>query len=195
MLILASASPRRRDLLTEFGYDFIIHPAEVEEVTPEDMTVGDITLYNAKLKAEAVAKVAAESHPTGIVLGVDTLVALDGQSLGKPRDLDEAFEMLSRLAGRVHEVHSGVWITNLADNHSRAFVEISRVKFKPLDEAAIRTYMARIEPLDKAGAYAAQDEHPEGVVECIEGSRTNVIGLPMEMVGKTLAKLNIRPRV
>jgi len=194
MLILASSSPRRRDLLAGYGYDFVICPAAIEEVAPDDMNVGDITLHNARLKAEAVAKVAAETYPSGVVVGVDTLVALDGKSIGKPRDLDEAFRMLSTLSGRIHEVYSGVWLIPLAGGQPRAFVEVSRVKFKPLNAAAIRAYMARINPLDKAGAYAAQDDHPDGVVESIEGSRTNVIGLPMEALGKTLAKMGITPR-
>lgn len=194
MLILASSSPRRRDLLTEYGYDFVIHPAAIEEVAPEEMNVGDITLHNARLKAEAVAKVAAESYPSGVVVGVDTLVALDGKSIGKPRDLDEAFEMLSNLSGRIHEVYSGVWLVPLSGAQPCAFVEVSRVKFKPLGANTIRAYMARINPLDKAGAYAAQDEHPDGLVESIEGSRTNVIGLPMEGLTKVLAKFGIAPR-
>lgn len=186
LLILASASPRRRQLLTEYGYEFSVYPADVEEVNPEEMNIGDVTLFNARLKAEAVAGEVRAIHPEAIVLGVDTLVALDGKKLGKPRDLREAAEMLCALSGRVHEVHSGVWAAG--PGHSRAFVEISRVRFKPLDEEAIQQYIARIDPLDKAGAYAAQDEHPDGVVESIEGSRTNVIGLPMEALGRMLKR-------
>lgn len=186
LLILASASPRRRQLLTEYGYEFSVYPADVEEVNPEEMNIGDVTLFNARLKAEAVAGEVRAIHPEAIVLGVDTLVALDGKKLGKPRDLREAAEMLCALSGRVHEVHSGVWAAG--PGHSRAFVEVSRVRFKPLDEEAIQQYIARIDPLDKAGAYAAQDEHPDGVVESIEGSRTNVIGLPMEALGRMLKR-------
>jgi septum formation protein len=183
-LILASASPRRRQLLTDYGYTFDVHPAEVEEQTPPDLTVGDVTLFNARLKAEAVA----EQHPGAVVLGVDTLVALDGEPLGKPRDLDHAFEMLTRLSGRVHEVHSGVWAVRLESKTTRALVEVSRVQFHAFDAAAIRRYMERIQPLDKAGAYAAQDESAESIVAAIEGSRTNVVGLPMEALARMLAK-------
>jgi len=129
----------------------------------------------------------AEKNPETLVLGVDTLVALDGVSLGKPADMDEAFDMLSRLNGRIHEVYSGVWAARKATDTNRAFVEVSRVKFRSLDATELRRYLARIHPLDKAGAYAAQDEHPEGIVESIEGSRTNVIGLPMEALAKMLA--------
>ena len=173
--------------MAEYGYDFSVQPAEVEEVMPPHLTVAEITLYNAKQKALAVA----ESNPDSLVLGVDTLVALDGASLGKPADLDEAFAMLSRLAGRVHEVYSAVWATRASARISHALVEVSRVKFRPFDEGEIRQYMGRIHPLDKAGAYAAQDDSPDGIVECIEGSRTNVVGLPMEALGRMLAK--IRP--
>lgn len=184
-LILASASPRRRQLLTEYGYTFTVQPADVEEIMPPDLNVSEITLYNARLKAQAVS----EMNPEAVVIGVDTLVALDGQTLGKPADLDEAFAMLSRLSGRIHEVYSGVWATRQSSHTHRGLVEVSRVKFRPFDEAQIRGYMARIHPLDKAGAYAAQDDSPESIVESIEGSRTNVVGLPMKALATMLAKM------
>jgi len=175
-LLLASSSPRRRQLLAEHGYSFTVEPAQVEEVAPPYLTVGEMTLFNAKLKALDVAR----RHPGALVIGVDTLVAFEGEALGKPRDLADAFAMLARLNGRVHEVYSGVWAVSLAGGFSRSAIEVSRVKFRALDEPEIRRYMARIEPLDKAGAYAAQDESPESIVEWIDGSRTNVVGLPME---------------
>ena len=182
MLILASASPRRRQLLTEYGYLFQVESADIEEVMPPDLTVAEITLLNARLKALAVA----EKNPAALVIGVDTLVALNGICLGKPADMEEAFAMLSRLNGRIHEVHSAIWAARASTSTHRALVEVSRVKFRALDEAEIRRYMARIHPLDKAGAYAAQDDGPEGIIESIEGSRTNVVGLPMEALAKML---------
>lgn len=184
MLILASASPRRRQLLTEYGYTFEVKPADVEEVMPPELNVGEITLFNAQKKATAIA----ESYPEHIVIGVDTLVALDGVCLGKPADMEEAFAMLSRLSGRIHEVHSAVWAVRKATETTRALVEISRVKFRAFNEAEIRRYMDRIHPLDKAGAYAAQDDGSDGIIENIEGSRTNVVGLPMEAFAKLLEK-------
>ena len=187
MIVLASASPRRRQLLSEYGYTFTVQPADIEEVMPPGLNVGEITLFNARQKALAVAA----SNPEAVVIGVDTLVALEGEILGKPADMDEAFSMLSRLNGRIHEVHSGVWVARQSTNTNRAFVEVSRVKFRNLSETDLRRYMAHIHPLDKAGAYAAQDESPESIVECIEGSRTNVIGLPMEALAKMLAGLNV----
>ncbi len=173
--------------MTEYGYRFSVHAAEVEEVTPPHLTVAETTLYNARQKALAVAAL----HPDALVIGADTLVALDGVSLGKPRDLDEAFAMLTRLSGRSHEVHSAVWAVCQGSRTFRALLEVSRVKFRAFGEAEIRRYMARIQPLDKAGAYAAQDEGPESIIECIEGSRTNVIGLPMEALGEMLRKLGV----
>ncbi len=181
-LLLASSSPRRRQLLTEYGYRFTVQPATVDEIAPAHLTVAETTLFNAKLKALDVAR----RNPDALVIGVDTLVALDGAPIGKPRDLDDAFAMLSRLSNRVHEVYSSIWAICLASGRSRASIEVSHVKFRPLDEAEIRRYLARIEPLDKAGAYAAQDDGPESVVECIEGSRTNVVGLPMEALAALL---------
>ena len=186
MIILASASPRRRQLLSEYGYTFTVQPADIEETMPPDLTVAEITLFNARQKALAVAAL----NPEALVIGVDTLVAFDNTVLGKPADMDEAFAMLSRLNGRIHEVHSAVWVARHSTNTHRALVEVSRVKFRSLDEAELRRYLARIHPLDKAGAYAAQDESPESIVECIEGSRTNVIGLPMESLAKMLEALH-----
>lgn len=171
--------------MAEYGYDFSVQPANVEEVTPADLNAGDITLYNAKLKALDVA----ERNPDAWVLGVDTLVAFENEVLGKPRDVQHAFEMLSRLNGRVHEVYSGVFLTQLSSKTARALVEVTRVKFRTLRAEEIWSYMDRIDPLDKAGAYAAQDDGPDGFIESIEGSRTNVVGLPMEALGRMLAKV------
>ena len=182
MLILASASPRRRQLLTQYGYDFSVQPADIEEEMPPDLNAADITLFNARQKALHVA----EQNPEAMVLGVDTVVAFEGTVLGKPTDMDDADAMLSRLNGRIHEVYSGVWLARKTPAASRALVEVSRVKFRTLDEAGLRRYLARVEPLDKAGAYAAQDESAESIVESIEGSRTNVIGLPMEALKQLL---------
>jgi septum formation protein len=183
-LILASASPRRRQLLTDFGYCFRVEPAEIDEIMPPDLTVAEITLFNARQKAVHIS----EKNPSEIVVGVDTLVALDGVSLGKPADMDAAFEMISRLNGRIHEVYTAVWAVRGQPATSRALVEVSRVKFRTFDDNQLRRYLARINPLDKAGAYAAQDDSAESIVESIEGSRTNVIGLPMEALARMLGE-------
>jgi len=179
-MILASASPRRRRLLAEYGYAFTVRPAEIEETMPPYLTAAEITLFNARQKALHVSAQA----PGELVIGVDTVVAFEGEVLGKPADMEEAFAMLSRLNGRIHEVYSAIYAVRPPLH--RAVVEASRVRFRTLDEAALRRYLARIRPLDKAGAYAAQDASEESIVESIEGSRTNVIGLPMEALERLL---------
>jgi septum formation protein len=181
-LVLASASPRRRALLAEHGYEFAVVPADVEEVTPAHLSPAETALWNARLKARAVA----HRHTGAVVLGVDTLVALDHQIFGKPADLDEAFEMLSALNGRAHEVFSAVCL--VARGGERAFVEGTRVHFHRRSDDELRAYLARIGPLDKAGAYAAQEDGG-GMIERVEGSFTNVIGLPMETLPQVLAEL------
>ena len=180
-IVLASASPRRRDLLNEHGCTVRIKPAEVEELMPRHLTVGETTLFNAKRKARAVARNENET----LVLAADTLVAIDGRILGKPADLDEAFEMLSLLSGNTHEVFSGVWIICPAIRKICGFIDVSRVTFRKIKPMEIREYMSRIGPLDKAGAYAAQQNEMD-VIASIQGSRTNVIGLPMEKLALAL---------
>ena len=182
-LILASASPRRRALLREHGYTFSVEPAEVAESAPLHFTPGEITLRNARAKAHAVAR----KHPEALVLGVDTEVVFEGEVFGKPADLAAALAMVRRLTGRTHEVHTGVWLCHAARRRERGFVEISRVHFRRLSDAQIRAYHARIGPLDKAGAYAAQDDGGE-LIERVEGSFTNVIGLPMEALAAALTE-------
>ncbi len=174
-LILASASPRRRDLLAEHHYAFTVEPADVAEVAPAYLTPGEIVLFNARLKASALAG----RYPGALVVGVDTLVAFQGRVFGKPADMAEAERMLSELNGDTHEVFSGVCLIHRALRRERSFVEISRVRFRTLSPVERRAYLERIGPLDKAGAYAAQDDQGE-IIEKVEGSLSNVIGLPME---------------
>ena len=186
-LILASASPRRRQLLAEHGYDFTVAPADVAEVAPAHFTPREVALWNARLKARAVAR----EQPGAIVLGVDTLVAFGGRIFGKPRDLDEAFAMVSELNGRAHEVFSGVCLLRAATGEERTFAEVTRVHFRTLTPPQIRAYLARIGPLDKAGAYAAQEDRGE-IIARVEGSFTNVIGLPMESLAEHLRAFALR---
>ncbi len=185
-IVLASASPRRRDLLRQHGYTVEIVPSHVEETAAPYFTVGETTLLNARKKALAVSR----KRPKAIVLGADTLVALDNRILGKPKDEEEAFEMLTLLSGRAHEVFSGVWMTRLATGETRHFVEMTRVHFRALEPEEIHAYISRVQPLDKAGAYAAQDD-PTKVIARVEGSHTNVIGLPMEAVSGALDEFSL----
>ncbi len=180
-IVLASASPRRLALLREHGYDVQVVPAQIEEVYPAYLTVGEITLFNAKRKAGAVVP----RHPVDLVLAADTLVSIEGGVLGKPENLARAAEMLRLLSGRTHEVFSGVWLARGGRAHG--FIEVSRVRFRKLSASEIQRYIRLIQPLDKAGAYAAQDDEM-GVIEAVEGSRTNVIGLPMESLAQALRR-------
>lgn len=180
-LVLASASPRRRHLLTEAGYEFTVVPPSITEIAPTHLTPGEVVLFNARAKALEVAG----RHRDEVVLGVDTLVACGGRLYGKPADMDGALAMLQRLNGRAHEVFSGVWLARLAGPQQRGFIEVTRVHFRHLATPRLLAYLARISPLDKAGAYAAQDDRGE-MIERFEGSFTNVIGLPMERLAEVL---------
>jgi septum formation protein len=175
-LVLASASPRRRDLLTAAGFEVIIRPADVQELTG-GMPARDLVLANAELKALSIAA----QTPGDLVLGADTVVVLDGEILGKPRDRGHAVQMLGRLSGRVHEVLTGVCLLRGGGVARCRFVESTRVAFRPLDEATIDAYLAEIDPLDKAGSYAAQEDRGRLILQ-IEGSMENVIGLPVARV-------------
>ena len=184
-ILLASASPRRRDLLRQHGYAVKIVPSKADEVVPEFLTVAETTLLNAKKKAHDVA----HAHPDELVLAADTLVAFEGRIFGKPRDLDEAFDMLTRLSGQAHEVFSGVWLAHRSSGRWLAFTEVSRVHFRKMSAPEIREYISRVGPLDKAGAYAAQQNEMD-LIQSIQGSYTNVVGLPMERLAQALRRFD-----
>ena len=187
-LVLASASPRRRELLADIGLPFeTVSPRVVESVTGA-LSARELTLFNAARKACAVARIRAD----GVVLGADTLVALDGEILGKPDNLEHAFAMLRRLAGREHQVFTGVHLAADGGRRTRSFCVVSDVKFRRLSDAQIHDYMAKIDPLDKAGAYAAQG-HGREIISDIGGSYTNVVGLPMDETLAALAEFGIKP--
>ncbi len=176
-LILASASPRRAQLLREAGVKFRAAPARICEHGRAHLphaTPRTLALRNAERKAEAVAP----KFPGRWVLGADTLVALGGAVFGKPRTWAEAERMLGRLAGRTHRVVTAVCLRRWPDRKIR-FSVTSRVTFHALTRPQIRAYLRRIGPMDKAGAYAVQEDRGEGIRR-IAGSRSNVMGLPME---------------
>ncbi len=174
-IVLASSSPRRRELLRSAGLAFSTEACDTAEIHDPALGLAGLVTANARTKALAVAA----SHPDAIVIGADTLVWLDGHALGKPSDRDQARWILGQLAGRVHEVATGVHLVHLASRRQTEFHEVTRVRFRELAEAAIEDYLARVHVLDKAGAYALQ-EHGELLVESVEGSRSNVVGLPLE---------------
>jgi septum formation protein len=181
-LILASASPRRRDLLLTAGIHVFMEPADIEELLVHD-SPRSLVQENADLKAMAVAR----RFPGEIVLGADTIVVIDGDILGKPRDHNHAASMLGRLSGRTHEVLTGVCILRGGGNERCRFVESTYVRFRNLGEETINSYLKEINPLDKAGSYAAQEDRGR-LIESIEGSMDNVIGLPVQRVLEALAR-------
>jgi septum formation protein len=174
-LILASASPRRRELLAQLGYPFDVIVAEVTEHEDPATDPRVMVAHNAALKADWVAS----RHPDAVVLGADTTVFLDGAAINKPRDLDDARSMLRRLSGREHTVFTGVAVRRVASGLRIDRGVASRVEFKPLGDALIEDYLLRVNTLDKAGAYSVQD-HTDMIVARTNGSFSNIMGLPME---------------
>jgi septum formation protein len=187
-LILASASPRRAELLKLLQVRFRILAGTVEEVAHEYLSPLEVCQLNAHRKARVVAK----QIPDALVLGADTLVFLDGEILGKPRHLADARRMLRKLQGRTHQVVTGVCLMHLRAHRERIFAVSTDVLFHRLDEKQIRDYLARIHPLDKAGAYAIQ-EYGEMIVSEISGSYSNVVGLPVERLKEELESLHHEP--
>ena len=183
-LVLASASPRRRMLLAEAGVRFDVRPAGIPEVARPGEAPAALAVRLAREKALAVAAELDAAVPRG-VLGADTLVVIDDVVLGKPRSPDHAVELLGRLCGRTHRVITGVALVLSPGGALRDLQVESRVSLRPAGADEIRAYVATGEPLDKAGAYAVQGEGRRFIAR-VEGSESNVIGLPME---ETLALL------
>jgi septum formation protein len=182
-LVLASQSPRRVELMREAGYDFEIVLPDVEEAHDANLTPEALTVENARRKAVAGALM----KPEALVIGADTLVYVDGDPLGKPRDLNEALMMMRRLSGRSHQVCTGVYLASRGGKEGRGFHVITDVTFLTISDAVIQAYHARVNPLDKAGAYGIQ-EGSEMILQSHEGSWTNVMGLPMERLVEELKK-------
>jgi len=184
-LILASASPRRQQLLEQIGCSFTVVTSDVDEDNNQVMLPHELAVHHAQAKA---INVAAKVGQNDIIIGADTIVVVDGQVYGKPVDMDDARRMLINLAGRTHKVITGIAVvsgsTTLAD-----FVT-TEVKIAQLSEDEIERYIATGEPMDKAGAYAIQ-----GIgtlfVEGINGCYTNVVGLPLNALAKLMKKVGI----
>jgi len=174
-LILASASPRRAELLRQIGLTFQVAPSNVLEVEGGALSVGEVAQVNAYRKARAVSK----KHPDAISVGMDTVVALNNRLFGKPASFKEAEEMLLALQGKQHVVVTGVCMIHLRKHRQRIFFEQTDVTFRKLTREQIRHYHSKTNPLDKAGGYGIQDQG-DVLVEAISGSLTNVIGLPLE---------------
>ena len=179
-LILASSSPRRERLMREAGFEFEIIVTDAQEISEKFMIPWDLTVQNANIKATPVA----QANPNKVVIGADTVVSLDNEIFGKPSDMEEAAKMLARLSGRTHIVTTGVCIFQKEKNEN--FYINTEVTFKTVSDTDINKYLEVINPLDKAGAYAAQD-HGELIIEKYSGSYTNVVGLPIAELKETLA--------
>ena len=187
--ILASASPRRKELLAELITGFEIIPARGEERADENLTPEELVQVLATQKAAEVADLPAAKGKA--VLGSDTVVALDGKILGKPKDEADAAAMLQALSGRAHEVYTGVCIIYPTETGRDVLLDAActKVYFLPLTKEAIAAYIATGSPMDKAGAYGIQDG---GLVEKIEGSFSNVVGLPLELCKTMIEHVKIK---
>jgi septum formation protein len=189
-LILASASPRRQQLLTEAGYHFKVCPANIDEDdVPPNLTPSDVAEYLARSKAAVVAA----QFPDDVVLAADTVVAHGQLILGKPKDAADARRMLRLLGGTVHSVITGVAVVRGATNFSRHTSVISAVHMRPLTDQEIANYVASGDWQGKAGGYGIQD--PDPFVTRTSGSHTNIVGLPMEAVAELLKEVGLPPAV
>lgn len=182
-IILASKSPRRQELLKLMGIDFRIVLKEVDESYPEGLEPAEIALYISEKKAKAFDELVNDE----IVITADTIVVIDGKILGKPEDEQDALEILSALSGNMHEVITAVSL--LKDGQIHSFYEVSEVFFKPITEDQIRYYIMNGNPMDKAGAYGIQEWIGLIAIEKINGSYTNVVGLPTHRLYQELCSL------
>lgn len=183
-IILASASPRRKELLETAGISFTVKVADVEEVIEKNMSADKVVMSLALQKASAVAK----DNPDAVVIGADTVVVLDGEILGKPKSEENAVELLMMLSGRVHTVYTGVAI--IKGEKVKNFCEATQVEFYPLEKKEIEAYVATKEPMDKAGAYGIQGRGCV-LIKKINGDYFNVVGLPVSAVYRELRDFSV----
>jgi len=179
-VILASTSPRRSELLASMDIEFEVVPSHAEEVMEASDFIPDLCEANAKAKAEP--------HPECLVIAADTIVYLEDELFGKPTHIEEAGRMLAQLQGRTHQVSTGVSLIYHNDEINKTFSVITNVTFLPLSKEQIGEYLAGIDPLDKAGGYAIQqDKHK--IIKRVSGSVSNVVGLPVERLKEELNHL------
>ncbi|PYX86770.1 MAG: septum formation inhibitor Maf [Acidobacteria bacterium] len=179
MLILASASPRRQELLRNAGIEFVVHPTDIAEIPEPGETPDACAERLAREKASAIAHL----YPGRLILGADTIVVVDGEMLGKPADAADAARMLRLLSGQQHEVITGVCL--IGPGFQDVSSETTAVEFSELTEAEIAFYVSSREPMDKAGAYAIQGIASRWIPR-IKGDYSNVVGLPVALVYKLL---------
>ncbi len=182
-IILASKSPRRQELLQLMGIDFTVVLKDVDESYPSNLSPSEIAVYIAEKKIRAFDEVIKDE----IVITADTIVLLDGKILGKPENADHAFEILSDLSGKRHEVITAVSL--LKDHQIKSFFEVSEVFFKPINSEQIRYYISNYHPMDKAGAYGIQEWIGLVAIDKIIGSYSNIMGLPTHRLYQELCNL------
>ncbi|MCF0105466.1 MAG: septum formation protein Maf [Holdemanella sp.] len=180
MLILASKSPRRKEILKELGYSFIIHPSIGEEIFDQTKPIDEALIQVSSAKAKEVFQV----YPEDLIISADTIVLLDNTILGKPESKQQAIDYLTSLSNRYHEVKTGVCI--LSKKGMKSHVETTKVYFKDLTQSQILEYVNSGKCMDKAGAYGIQECD---FVDHIEGSYSNVVGLPKDVIKRMLEEL------
>lgn len=190
-LVLASSSPRRQELISLLGLPVRIVPSGADERTPAEWSPSRIVEELSRRKALAVEKELTEAAgESSIIVGSDTIVVLNGQIMGKPRDRQDAERMLRQLAGNVHEVYTGVSCVRLSDGKTATSHRVTKVRMRPLSAEQIARYVATGESMDKAGAYGIQ-EIGSVLVESIEGDYFNVVGLPVSLLAVLLEQFEI----
>lgn len=185
-ILLASTSPRRRELLTLLGLEFRIIPPTCEETLIPHLSPSEQTRHLARDKAQSVAT----QHVADLVIGSDTVIEIKGKLLGKPANMEEAETMLRELRGRVHQVHTGVALIQKASNFSIDFVETAHVWIKAFEESALKDYLMTEESLGKAGAYSIQGEGAQ-LIKKIEGDYPTIVGLPLWRTAKVLEEQEV----
>lgn len=185
-IILASSSPRRKELLAGLGLEFTVISSDVSEEVENNCSPEEMVKLLAQRKAEAVAR----QIDQGLVIGADTIVVLEGEVLGKPRDKIDAFSMLTRLQGREHEVYSGISIVDAKTNEYETGFQSTTVRMRSLNDLEVTQYIATDEPMDKAGAYAIQGLGAT-LVEGINGDYFTVVGLPLALTAKYLRNFGV----
>jgi len=182
VIILASQSPRRRELLAKIIDTFDVVPSEYDEKFDTTRPAEDVAVELALGKANAVAK----HYPDAIVIGADTFIVVDGQQLGKPKNADDALGMLKNLSGKTHQVVTGVALVCKKQNVELSTVDRAAVTLKPFDEPKTRAYIANRAPYDLAGGYAVQENDAQFLIDHFEGDKETIIGLPTKIVRQML---------
>lgn len=182
-LLLASQSPRRKELLSNLGFDFEVVKIDCEEIVPEHIKVGEAAAYLSVLKADSFRKL----EENEVLLTADTVVAIDNQFLGKPQDEDDAMKMLQLLSGKTHQVYTGITIKN--SDKTITETDVADVEFEELTTDEIKYYIQNYKPFDKAGSYGIQEWLGMTKIKKMTGSFYTIMGLPTHLVYKILKEI------